>query len=213
MRRTESDSLAAAVRLASSLAECVKQMRVTSGAVDGAKRNLRQRRDLRNEPTTRKGHEYVVEWLFRPGIERFVASRCSGSQLHEHCYSSHFHTTTDDAAVWKRRWRQFRETHRAVDTSDSRSRSRRADLFVLAEGKSLVSVEFKYLPPRRAPHVEALVKQMKQHLTGHGASVLVIYCAEPRSARCDGALATIRAKLAGERYNVVDVTGPVIAFP
>jgi hypothetical protein len=81
------------------------------------------------------------------------------------------------------------------------------------EESPLVSVEFKYVPPRRVPNVETLVRQMKQHLTGHRASILVIYWAEPRSTHFDNAVTTLRRKQAGDHYEVVDVTGPEIEFP
>ena len=127
------------------LVEHLSHVRVTDTAITEAKKFLREQRDLRNEPSDRKGHEYVVEILLRRRITQYAedALRISRSGSHRRIYSSHFHTTRDRESVWRARWEDFKRAHPGVDTDDD-GHSRRADLFI-SMGKKLVSIEFKYL--------------------------------------------------------------------
>lgn len=74
---------------------------VPVAAIAEAKKFLRERRDLRNEPSDRKGHEYVVEILLRRRINQYAedALRIPRGDSHRYIYSSHFHTTRDGESV------------------------------------------------------------------------------------------------------------------
>jgi len=189
-------------------------IRATEAAITEAKKFLRARRDLRNEPSDRKGYEYVVEILLRQEITEYAEDilRVPARESHRQIYSSHFHTTSDEPKLWRTRWRQFRESHPAVDTDDD-GHSRRADLFICLGKVGLVSVEFKYLRPTARPAMHTCVRQIRQHLTRHRACVLVLYAATPVSARLERAVGEIRDGLRGCNGFVVVMTGPPIEFP
>jgi hypothetical protein len=132
--------------------EHLSRVRATEAATAKAKKFLRERRDLRNEPSDRKGYEYVVEILLRRRITRYAEDvlHIPRGDSHRHIYSSHFHTTSDEPGLWRARWLEFRRAYPGVDTDDD-GHSRRADLFISMRKTGLVSVEFKYLraPSRR----------------------------------------------------------------
>ena len=201
--------------LAQGLAGRLSAISPTEQDVQHAKRSLRRQRDSRGEPKTRKGYEYVVERLFRPAIEEYAGQhlKVGVPDLHRRCYSSHFHTTDDTEMEWKRKWFLFRRTHASVDTLDTGNQSRRADLFIAAQNNCLISIEFKYVAPRRSPNVVAVLKQVRQHLTGHRATILVVYCAGSMTPRCAEAVQKIRSQLTRERAIVLNVEGPEITFP
>ncbi len=114
-----------------SLVEHLSQVRATEKTIEEAKTFVRARRDLRNEPSDRKGYEYVVERLLRPTITKCAenALRIIRSDSHRRIYSSHFHTTSDEPSDWRSRWQDFKRAHQDVDTDDD-GHSRRADLFI-----------------------------------------------------------------------------------
>jgi hypothetical protein len=190
----------------------LSRVRVTEKRIEEAKKFLRGRRDLRNEPWDRKGHEYVVEILLRRRITQYAedALRISRNDSHRHIYSSHFHTTRDRESVWRTRWQDFKRAHRHEDTNDS-GHSRRADLFVSMD-MGLVSIEFKYLPAKSKPAAQACVRQIQQHLTKHRACVLVLYAATPTSTGLERTVEELRDELRGRNGFVVKMTGPPIEF-
>lgn len=195
------------------LVEHLSHVRVTETTIAEAKGFLRERRDLRNEPADRKGHEYVVEILLGPRIIQYAQDtlRIPSGDSHRRVYSSHFHTTRDGESLWRARWQDFKGAHPDVDTDDD-GHSRRADLFV-AMGEKLVSSEFKYIRAKSKPAAQACVRQIRQHLTKHRACVLVLYAATPISAGLESTAREIRDELRGRNGFVVVITGPSIAFP
>jgi len=130
-----------APHFAERLCEHLGSVEPTDEDVVGAKKFVRSRRDLREEPLTRKGHEYVVEALLRPAIESFVKKALpdGGPRMHRRVYSSHFHTTSESEDDWKKEWQNFKTAHGEVDTGDQ-GHSRRADLFISMGTARLVSV-------------------------------------------------------------------------
>lgn len=196
------------------LVEHLSLLRATEGATAKAKKFLRERRDLRDEPSDRKGHEYVVEILLRRRITQYAedALRVPGRDSHRHIYSSHFHTTSDEPSQWRARWLDFKRTHPGVDTDDD-GHSRRADLFISMGKPGLVSVEFKYLRPKSTPSAQACVRQIRQHLTKHRACVLILYAGTPTSEALEGAARNIRRDLRRDNGFVVVMAGPPIRFP
>jgi hypothetical protein len=179
-----------------------------------AKKFLRERRDLRNEPSDRKGYEYVVEILLRRRIAEYAEDvlRIPRGDSHRHIYSSHFHTTSDEPSLWRARWLDFKRAHPNVDTYGD-GRSQRADLFISMGKSGLVSVEFKYLRAKSTPASQACVRQIRQHLTEHCACVLVLYAATPVSINLESSARRIRSELRGRNGFVVLMTGPPIRFP
>jgi hypothetical protein len=194
--------------------EHVSRVRATESAIAEAKTFLRARRDLRNEPSDRKGHEYIVEILMRPRITEY-AEEVLGiprEDSHRHIYSSHFHTTRDEPSLWRARWLDFKRAHPGVDTDDD-GHSRRADLFISMGKAGLVSVEFKYLRAKGTPSAQACVGQVRQHLTAHRACVLVLYAGTPTSEALESTARQVRDDLRRENGFVVVMVGPPITFP
>jgi hypothetical protein len=103
------------------LVEHLSLVRATERATEKAKKFLQERRDLRNEPLDRKGHEYVVEIQLRRRISQYAedALRIPRSDSHRHIYSSHFHTTRDLESVWRTRWQDFKRAHPDLDTDEN----------------------------------------------------------------------------------------------
>jgi hypothetical protein len=169
------------------------------------------RRDLRREPASRGGPEYIVEAFVRPLVEAFVSEELERlpSIEHDRVYSSHFHTSRASEAEHERRWASFKRAHRDVDTDD-KGHSRRADLFVSFGAAGLVSVECKYSQPCRTVSVESCRKQIKQHLSKHLASVLVIYAGVPLSRGMPTAVDAIRSAIAPISGFVTLIEGPPI---
>ena len=182
--------------------------RFTETAIVKAKKFLRGRRDLRNDPSERKGYEYVVEILLRRRIARYAEEvlRVPRRVSHRHIYSSHFHTTRDEPSEWRSRWQDFTRAHPGVDTHDD-GHSRRADLFISMGKARLVSVEFEYLRARARPAVQACVRQIRQHLTKHRTCILVLYGATPISPRLESTAGDIRDELRSRNGFVVVCVG------
>jgi hypothetical protein len=193
--------------------EHFSRVRATGAAIARAKKFLRVRRDLRNEPSDRKGYEYVVEILLRPKITRYAEAvlRIPRKASHRHIYSSYFHTTRDEPSLWRARWLDYKRAHPGVDTDDA-GHSRRADLFISMGKAGLVSVEFKYLRPRTRPAVQPCVRQIRQHLTKHSACVLVLYAGTPTSEALESATRQIRHDVRSDGFVVV-MAGAPIQFP
>jgi hypothetical protein len=194
--------------------EHLSRVRATEAATARAKKFLRERRDLRNEPSDRKGYEYVVEILLRRRITQYAEAvlRVPRRESHRRIYSSHFHTTSDDPSLWRARWLDFRRAHPGVDTDDA-GHSRRADLFISMGKSELVSVEFKYLRAKSTPAAEACVRQIRQHLTKHRSCVLILYAATPTSETLENVARQIRDDLRYDNGFVVVMTGPPVEFP
>ncbi len=190
------------------------QAQATEEEIEEAKKFVRARRDLRNEPLDRKGYEYVVESLLRPRITEYAerALCIPSSHSHRRIYSSHFHTTSDVPSVWRSRWQDFKRAHPDVDTDDD-GHSRRADLFISMGKAGLVSIEFKYLRAKSNPAVLGCISQIRQHLTKHRACVLVLYAATPVSVGLESTAGKIRDGLRGHNGFVVVVAGPPVEFP
>jgi hypothetical protein len=195
------------------LVEHLHHVRVTEQAIEEAKNFLTGRRELRKKRLKKeRGYEYVVELVFRPRITQYAKNALGiTSDLNRRIYSSHFHTTSDTEREWKREWECFKRAHPEVDTDDA-GHSRRADLFI-AMDVGLVSIEFKYLRAQSKPAAKACVTQIRQHLTKHRASVLVVYAATPPSAGLASTAEEISVELRGRNGFVVVVTGPPIEFP
>jgi hypothetical protein len=200
--------------MALAVAELVRGLQVTEEQVSDAAKFVRARRDARGEPPNRKGPEYVVEALLRPIIAEHAAG-ILGLQAREdwrqYIYSSHYHTSDELEPAWRKRWREFRQTHPDVDTADASGKSCRADLFIHVPHVGLISVEFKYVAARRTPAITATVKEMRQHLSRHAASVLVLYAARPVSPRLEASTET--QALVGHNAVVASVLGPPVEFP
>ena len=188
-------------------------VRVTEKAIEKAKTFVRERRDLRNEPSDRKGYEYVVERLLRPRITQYAedALRIPRSDSHRRIYFSHFHTTSDEPSEWRTRWQDFKRAHPDVDTDDD-GHSRRADLFISMGKVGLVSIEFKYLRAKSKPPALGCVRQIRQHLTKHRACVLVLYAATPISAGLESTAGEILGDVRSRNGFVVVVAGPPVEF-
>jgi hypothetical protein len=211
---TEAQSALTPLAFTGGLVEHLCHVRVTERAIEKAKKFVRERRDLRNEPSHRKGHEYVVERLLRSRIAKYAAHELGipGTDSHRHIYSSHFHTTSDGQREWRTRWQDFKRAHPEVDTDDD-EHSRRADLFISMGKARLVSIEFKYLRAQRKPAVRGSVRQIRQHLTKHDACVLVLYAATPMSVGLESTACEIRDDLRSRNGFVVVITGPSVEFP
>jgi hypothetical protein len=184
--------------------EHLSRVPATEAAIAEAKTFLRERRDLRNEPSDRKGHEYVVEILLRRRTTEYAETvlRIPREESHRHIYSSHFHTTSDEPRLWRARWQEFKRAHPGVDTDDD-GHSRRADLFISMGKAGLVSVEFKYLRGKGTPATQACIGQVRQHLTKHRACVLVLYAGTPTSEALESAARQLREDLRRDNGFVV----------
>jgi len=195
------------------LVEHLSHVQVSEEGIREAKKFVRERRDLRNEPSDRKGYEYVVERLLRPQITKYAEDELCipRSDSHRHIYSSHFHTTNDGQSEWRTRWQNFKRAHPEVDTDDD-GHSRRADLFISVGKAGLVSIEFKYLRAKCKPAALGCVRQIRQHLTKHRACVLVLYAATPMSVGLQGTTREIRDDLRSANGFVVVMAGPPVEF-
>jgi hypothetical protein len=127
-------------------------------------------------------------------------------------YSSHFHTAADPEEVWRQRFACFRWIHPCTDTYDAGGHRRRADLFIATDVNRLVSIEFKYVAPRRTPSVSGCASQVRQYLTKHKACLLVIYAGEPESGRLEAVREEIGRSIRSRRGLVVAIRGPAIHF-
>jgi hypothetical protein len=200
---------------AQGLVEHLADVRITEDAVDEAKNFLRARRALRKKlPKKESAYEYVVELAIRPTITRYATNELgiSTSDSSPHIYSSHFHTTSDPEKEWERKWRRFKRAYPEMDTDDA-GHSRRADLFIAMGNAGLVSVEFKHVRAKTNPSLRECVRQIRQHLTKHSASVLVLYAAIPVSMKLESTVRRIRDDLRGHNGFVVVVAGPPVEFP
>jgi hypothetical protein len=211
--KVDHNASATATEFARSLAAHLSRFRVGPKKVEEAKKFVRARRDLRDEPVTRKGYEYVVERIFRPTISEYAQHKLGikKSDASCHIYSSHFHTTSDEEDHWKKLWNEFRRAYPDVDTNEE-SHSRRADLFISLGRDRLVSIEFKYLPANRKPAVLSCVRQVRQHLSKHQACLLVLYAGMPVSRKLEKAASEIRNELRGGCGSVVVKIGPAVEF-
>jgi hypothetical protein len=174
---------------------------------------VRKRRDERGEPPDRKGHELVVERLLRPVVTDWITRQLDidDNEAPLRINSSHFHTCDDDK--WPDSWRVFQKCYRNADTHDAHGHLRRADLFICAGGQDIVSIEFKYVAPKRVPPWEACARQMRQYLRLHKASIMVIYAGSSPSPRLDVTIDRIRKKIGSRRAFVVALVGPPIDLP
>lgn len=172
-----------ALALALGIADLLSGIRVTPEAVAQAKTEVRHQRIKLGKSIDAKGPEYVVERLFRPIITDYSAKalQIPETEVDRRIYSSHYHTTPDDFGIYARKWAAFRAKYPDVDTYNADGQNCRADLFIALPNKTLVSCEFKYVSPNRTIAVEPCVSQVLQHLSAHGACVLVMYAARPTS--------------------------------
>jgi len=203
----------APLTLAEGLADFLSKFPPDERTLKEAMTFVRKRRDERGEPLGRKGHEYVVERLLRPVVTGWVATQLglSDTEVALRVNSSHFHTCDDDK--WPNSWRTFQKEYRNVDTHDERGHLRRADLFICTSGQNIVSIEFKYVAPRRVPARKTCARQVRQYLRLHKASILVIYAALPASSRLNTTIDEIRRQIGKGRAFVVALTGPPVKFP
>src|SRR3954466_14537823 len=98
------------VAFAQRLVRHLGDVRVSEDDVAKAKNFVRSRRDLRREPSTRKGYEYIVEALLRPTVEKFATEHLAHTSpvSHMRVCSSHFHTSTDSEKLCDERWQEFK---------------------------------------------------------------------------------------------------------
>ena len=167
-----------------------------------------------------KGHEErIVEGMLRCVITNGVQQRygVEPSRLPSCINSSH--RTTQRACMfvghehgsidWA--WPMFRCANPGVDSRERKTGGKpgphRADLFLIARGREIVSVEFKYIRPGAKPSVGAVVEQMRRYRQ-HAASILVVYVEEPAADDLFDCIATITERLSGQRVAVVTVRGP-----
>jgi len=108
-------------------------------------------------------------------------------------------------------WKEFRRANPDVDfyeTPSTKKGLRRADLFVVVRHGKLLSFEFKHVASTQVPNVKESVKQMLRYKK-HGASILVIYAAEPVSSGFVQNAGEIRRRLP-RRMSVIMIQGPAI---
>src|SRR5206468_4903529 len=154
--------------VARAVSELLAAFRVAPEALVEAKEFVRRRRVARRKALDAKGYEYVVERLLRPIITMNAAQQLGlpdGTDVRQHVYSSHYHTTDDDDRTYKRLWASFKCNYPQVDTYDAQGIMRRADLFIGLPATMLVSVDFKYVRPLHVLAVHPSTKQIRQYLT------------------------------------------------
>ena len=199
--------------LAQRLADHLFHFPLPPQAVPNAMKALEIRRTKRREQARKNNaYEYVVECLLRPVITAWTVDALGirpedGPRL---VNSSHYHSTDDPR--WPESWTEFKRLHPHVDIDDSDGHGRRADLFVVMPDGGLVSIDFKYVPPRHTPSVAACVRQLGLCLEQHEASILVLYAGRDPSKRLGDAAAEILKRVKSEQAFVVWIVGPAIDF-
>ena len=168
--------------------------------------------------------ETVVEAFYRCAISHHLRStrnvsldvlpRCVNSShvaVRDVCVmaEAHDHRKVGTAA-WNRGWEYLRQSHRSfvdlkISTADGRGSLRRADLYVVADGR-IVSFEFKYIGPRGIRNVRACAAQMQLYLREHAVSRFVVYAAGDGGAEIAG-VKQLENLLQG---CVVGLTGPAV---
>ena len=206
------DEVMSATALAQRLADRLAHLRFQPDQIVKAKAVLRNRRDRRGDRPGLEGHEYVVETLLRPVVTGWAVSALDipSLDLPARVNSSHYHTSDDPR--WPFQWTEFKRLHPEVDTHDLEGHSRRGDLFIDTGAGRLVSIDFKYLQPKRTLDVATCVRQLRVYLGKHAASVLVIYAGIPPSSRLQAAIKDVQEGVQDERAFVAVVHGPPVEF-